>query len=222
MCKVRKTKPFKNIVTAGDNFYHPDSVATATNYYQPEACLLAYPGHTWRATYGNHDVAGDSTATVLGAKQRFYTWSEANAEFFMLDSNQVADPGKTAWLEASLRQSKAPVKIVVFHHAAYTVGGHEDNLEVQKRWVPLFERHDVALVITGHSHDYQHSIVNNIDYLVTGGGGAQIYPCFRQPPTLVKCLAVHHFVLVDTAGPKVTVTALDESGAQIDKFQAAY
>jgi hypothetical protein len=117
-----------------------------------------------------------------------------------------------------LKDSKAPAKVAVFHHAPFTVGLHENNQDVIRNWIPLFERYGVALVLTGHNHGYEHWIVNGIHYVVTGGGGAQIYPCAGQDPTLLKCLATSHFLLVEAAGDVLDITAIDAAGAEIDSF----
>jgi tartrate-resistant acid phosphatase type 5 len=218
MCLARQRTPFDVVVTTGDNFYQPDSQATESNYYGPEACLISHQGHSWRASWGNHDVAGDSTSRVLGA-ERFYRWSAGQLDFFMLDSNRASDPAQAEWLAGQLGDSRAPVKVAVFHHSPYTVGLHENNQDVRRLWVPLFERYGVRLVLTGHNHGYEHSIVNGIHYVVTGGGGARIYPCAGAEAWLVKCLAINHFLLVDAVGPRLTIRALDSSGAMIDAFE---
>lgn len=218
MCETRKSNPFDVVITTGDNFYRPDGVATQTNYFTPEACLTSHPGHQWRAVWGNHDILGDSTGAVLGARERRYTWIAGRAEFFMLDSNRVADPSQEAWLAGELQRSQAPVKIAVFHHPPLTAGLHENSLEVQRRWMPLFERHGVDLVLNGHNHGYEHSVQNGVHYVVTGGGGAQIYPCVSDPPTLVTCLAVNHFLILELQGEELSVKSLGIDGNQIDGF----
>lgn len=217
MCRTRERTDFDVVVTTGDNFYLPDSLATESNYYRPEACLISHPGHTWRASWGNHDVAGDSTSKVLGA-ERFYRWRAEQLDFFMLDSNQAANPAQAEWLEGQLRVSSAPVKVAVFHHSPYTVGLHENNQDVRRLWVPLFERFGVDLVLTGHNHGYEHSMVNGIHYVVTGGGGARTYPCVETESWLLRCLPVNHFLLVEAVGSRLTITALDSKGEIIDTF----
>lgn len=218
MCETRKTTPFDVVITTGDNFYSPDGVATQANYFRPEACLTEHPGHQWRAVWGNHDSRGDSTATVLGASEGWYTWTAGRAEFFMLDSNRVGDSAQQAWLEAELARSQAPVKIAVFHHPPLTAGLHEDSLAVRLSWVPLFERHGVDLVLNGHNHGYEHSFQNGVHYVVTGGGGAQLYPCVDDPPTLVTCVSDNHFLLLVLQGEALSVKTLGVDGLEIDGF----
>jgi predicted phosphodiesterase len=217
MCEARKTTPFDIVVTTGDNFYRPDGRATQTNYFGPEACLISHPGHQWRAVWGNHDTKGTSTGTVLGAEHT-YTWTAGPAQFFMLDSNKVADGAQTEWLQRELAASQAQVKVAVYHHPGLTAGLHENSLAVQQRWMPLFEQHGVDLVLNGHNHGYEHSIQNGVDYVVTGGGGATIYPCVNDQPWLITCIAVNHFLIVEMEGEKISVTALGTEGQTIDSF----
>jgi 3',5'-cyclic AMP phosphodiesterase CpdA len=219
MCAVRRTHPFDVVVTAGDNFYGPDGTATRRTFDVPEACLLR-ARITWRATWGNHDVAGASTGTVLGAKNRWYSWRLGSVELFMLDSNQTASAAQRRWLQTALASSRAPVKIAVFHHPPYTGGFHVDNEGVKRAWVPLFRQYRVALVVSGHNHAYEHSRVDGIDYVVSGGGGAATYPCVSRPPTLLYCRSLHHFLLVEATGATVGVMAVTSDGGTLDRFEA--
>ena len=61
MCVEARRAPFAFVLTTGDNFYRPDGVATAENYWRPERCLRAARVR-WRAAWGNHDAAGGDTA----------------------------------------------------------------------------------------------------------------------------------------------------------------
>ncbi len=217
MCETRKATPFDIVISTGDNFYRPDGTATQANYFGPEACLTSHPGHQWRAVWGNHDTRGNSTGTVLGAEHT-YTWTAGPAQFFMLDSNKVPDGEQIEWLKRELAASQAQVKVAVYHHPGLTVGLHENSLAVRQRWMPLFEQHGVDLVLNGHNHGYEHSIQNGVDYVVTGGGGATVYPCVDDQPWLITCIAVNHFLIVDIEGEKISVTALGTEGQTIDRW----
>jgi len=219
MCALRRTLKFKYIVTTGDNFYTPDGNATQQNYYGPERCLYSYPGNVWRAAWGNHDVAGPSTGTVLGSPQRYYTWSVGTTQFFMLDANRAGDAAQRSWLARALSSSRARVKIVVFHQPAFTSGLHTDNTSAQRNWVPLFVRYHVTLVLTGHNHDYEHLTVGGIDYVVTGGGGQTSYPCLRVEPGAIRCVSAYHFLIVSVSSSAVAVRAVRASGGELDEFE---
>ncbi|HLF69381.1 MAG TPA: metallophosphoesterase [Actinomycetota bacterium] len=216
MCRERKRRNFAVVITTGDNFYRPDGRATDKNFSDPERCLID-GGVTWRAVWGNHDLAGSSTKDVLGAERR-YTWSEGDVGFFMLDSNNV-DADQTRWLETQLKRSTARVKIAAFHHPVFTDGPHEDTAAIKASWVPLFERWGVALVLTGHNHDYEHAVSGGVTYVVTGGGGAQVYPCLRREAEVLRCLPENHFLLLTFTASSVTVEAIGVDGKRLDRFK---
>ena len=219
MCLIRRTLKFKYIVTTGDNFYSPDGNATQQNFYRPERCLYSYPGNVWRAVWGNHDVAGPSTATVLDSPRGYYTWTVGTTQFFMLDANDPGSAVQRSWLARALSTSRARVKIVVFHQPAFTSGLHTDTTSAQRNWVPLFVRYHVTLVLSGHNHDYEHLKVGGIDYVVTGGGGQTTYPCLRVEPGAIRCVSTYHFVIVSVSSAEVTVRAVRASGGELDVFE---
>lgn len=219
MCEVRKSRPFGIVLTTGDNFYGPDGLATSRTYFRPEICLNVAPAVVWRAVWGNHDVAGDSTAGVLGSARRTFRFSAEGVDFFVLDSNAAADDEQRRWLGDALASSRVALKIVAFHHPPYTVGaGHLGDARVVRNWVPLFRRFNVTLVLSGHNHDYEHSLVDGVDYVVTGGGGAAVYPCVREASWNIACHGRHHFLLVEVRSTEVTVEAIAPGGEQIDRF----
>lgn len=218
MCKQRRLHPFDVVVTTGDNFYHPDGTATDQNFTSPEACLTRDKSHMWRPSWGNHDIRGPGTRVALGEPRRFYKWSGGSADFFMLNSNKI-DEEQTRWLDKELGRSTAPVKIVVFHHPAFTDGPHSPDGLVRSKWVPIFVRHHVTLVLNGHNHDYEHAVVDGVHYVVSGGGGEVVYPCIRKEAGTLRCVAVHHFLLVEISAGHVLVKAIDKLGTEIDSFQ---
>ncbi len=218
MCAVRERRPFRFVLTTGDNFYAPDGVATRDNYRRPERCLRTADGHRWRATWGNHDAAGSSTGDVLGA-EHWYAWRAGDVEFFALDSNEVGSNEQRAWLVRALRDSDARIKIAYFHHPPFTASNvHDPHVGVRSTWVPLFERHGVSLVLTGHSHAYEHHRHAGIDYVVTGGGGRSLYGCSGDPRSLRRCEAAYHFTLLRIRQDRIIVRAILPSGKTLDRF----
>lgn len=218
MCAVRKVRPFDIVITTGDNFYAPDGRATQRTFFGPEACLVRHDGHRWRASWGNHDAAGADTRAVLGAPH-FERWRAGGALFIGLDSNRVGDPQQLRSLQRALAASDEAIKIVYFHHPPYTASSvHEPNSLVRRDWVPLFERYDVTLVLNGHSHGYERHVAGGIDYVVTAGGGAVMYRCQGSPDSLRRCESKHHFVLLQVEPREVTVTAIEPSGDELDRF----
>lgn len=214
MCALRAETPFAFVLTTGDNFY-PSGTARRDTWTVPERCLHDVP---WRASWGNHDVPGRSTAELLRSPKRA-TWSEAGIDFFVVDSNRASDEEQRRWLEAGLARSRARVRIVAFHHPPYTAGLHAPDERVRRAWVPLFERYRVTLVLAGHNHLYEHLVVRGVHYVVTGGGGATITPCARPARGLRRCAAAHHFLLVTVTADELIVRAIRASGETLDGFE---
>jgi hypothetical protein len=222
MCKQRARTPFRDVLTTGDNFYDPDGTATQANYVRPERCLIRSRSHRWRATWGNHDLAGSSTADVLGARRRFYTWRAGDTRFIALDSNRAYADDQREWLERQLDRATEDAVIVYFHHTPLSSGGFRGpDPTVQQNWMPLFARYDVTLVLSGHQHAYEHHQARGVDYVVTGGGGEVVYPCATTPATQLRCRSIHHFVLLKVEGGTVTVRAIDARGGTVDRFTIA-
>ena len=216
MCASNAANPAKFVMTVGDNFYSPDGVATDGNYYQPMACLLAQ-GVTWRAAWGNHDLGGNSTATVLGARKRYYTYANGSTRFTMLDGNNPSSSAQRTFLERTLKAAKEPVRIVAVHQPVYTAGMHSPSYEGRRAWEPLFKKYGVSLVLSGHNHNYERIRTGGVTYITSGGGGAGLYPCVRSQPGLVMCKPVYEFLEVDSSPSGITVRAVGVKGDTIDQ-----
>jgi alkaline phosphatase D len=68
---------------------------------------------------------------------------------------------QTLWLERTLAQARvdpAVDMIVVFMHQcamSTSVPGNGSDLGIRRAWLPLFDRYEVDLVLSGHEHDYE-------------------------------------------------------------------
>jgi Calcineurin-like phosphoesterase len=70
---------------------------------------------------------------------------------------------QTAWLERTLAAGRADPSvdwiIVQMHQCACSSSatGNGSDLGIRQRWLPLFDRYQVDLVLNGHDHDYERS-----------------------------------------------------------------
>jgi predicted phosphodiesterase len=174
---------------------------------------------------GNHDYQvgrGRYEFGLLGMPRSYYTRRLGDAQLFLLNSNTVNDV-QTAWLEHQLAESTAIWKIAVFHHPPYSCGGHSGDEDVQERWIPLFERYDVQLVLSGHAHNYQRfAVQNGVRYVVHGGGGASLYPLNRCPsdyPSRVRARNEHGFLYVTVTADRLDGYAVNTRGRVTDRFR---
>lgn len=129
--------------------------------------------------------------------QRWYAFTHTNCAFIVLDSN-FADLSKeqikqeTSWLDetAAKYQTDKGISFIFafFHHPPYTNGtSHSPSEEVQQKFVPIFVKSaKVKFVFSGHVHTYERFRMGEINYIVTGGGGASLADTLSPKKWLFK------------------------------------
>jgi 3',5'-cyclic AMP phosphodiesterase CpdA len=210
------------LVTTGDNVYErgePELFARQLD--QPYRKLRA--NRPMWATLGNHDVAGGHGAEQLrhlGLPDLPYARSLPGLQLLFLDANHV-DEAQAAWLDARLSEPGPSLRAVVFHHPAWSCSRHDTTREVIRQWVPVIEDHRVALVLNGHDHNYQRFVSPaGTTYVVTGGGGKQLYPldaCATGSPERAAGLVRHHFTAVEVRNGSLAVTAVGADDRVLDR-----
>ncbi len=211
------------LVLLGDNDYTRSPTRFRANWRRSFG--WARPaGLRVNGVIGNHDYetgAGRYELALLGMPGPYYARTLGDAQLFFLDSNSVSDR-QTAWLEQQLSRSTALWKIVVFHHPPYACGGHSGDSRVVARWVPLFERLGVQLVLSGHDHNYQRFAARNgVTYVVHGGGAAGLYSLRRCPssyPRRIRARFEHGFLSISVSSDRLDGTAVDTRGRVTDRF----
>jgi hypothetical protein len=90
---------------------------------------------------------------------------------------------------------------------------------IRKRYVSLFETHNVHLVISGHQHNYERGKRNGIYYTVIGGAGGNLESeKVFDWGFYSTALNVHHFVIIDIYHDVLLWKAYDINNQQIDEF----
>jgi 3',5'-cyclic AMP phosphodiesterase CpdA len=210
------------LVTTGDNVYPDGDPDEFDEAWEEPYGWVADEGLPIVSSLGNHDVRGgdgEQVMELLDMPAPWYRERFGDAELFVLDANQVDDAEQTEWLEDALQDSDAAWQIAVFHQPAYSCSKHGSTDEVVDEWVPLFEEHDVDLVLNGHDHNYQRFASNGVTYVVTGGGGAGLYDledCDDDHPERLAGEQEHHFVTVTGSRTELRITARDEDGDELD------
>lgn len=189
---------------------------------------------------GNHDYGNRGAANYLAffevprasqaETERWYTFHYGHAQFFALDTNRPFGAGteQHRWLAAQLAASQAPWKFAFFHHPPYSGGEHGSSMYVRQAFGPLFERHDVQLVFTGHEHHYERTKPREdfvkdgrpTTYVVSGGGGAWLRRARAQAHSAVV-RSTYHFLGITIADDRLGAEAIDETGATFDAWTDA-
>jgi len=203
-------------------------------YFQPYQDMISsicvYP------TPGNHDYRTDAGRPYFDAfslpannpadSEKYYSFDYANAHIVSLDSNLpiggMREQEQFEWLKRDLAATRKLWKFVFLHHPPYSHSNHGSSTPVRNRYSPLFERHAVDIVFSGHDHNYQRTVQINessrgggVIYIVTGGGGAGLYDVGRSEWTAFA-RKTYNFVSVSVKGSALTLSAIDDEGKVFD------
>jgi 3',5'-cyclic AMP phosphodiesterase CpdA len=210
------------LVTTGDNVYNNGEPEKFRAQLDEPYRELRRSRPLW-VTLGNHDVrAGHGAAQLrhLGLPDLPYAKELPGVQLLFVDANRP-DQAQADWLEARLSEPGPRFRVVVFHQPAWSCSNHDSDEDVGRVWVPVFERHRVALVLNGHDHNYQRFVSDQgVTYVVTGGGGKGLYRLDRCPagtPRRVAAAFRNHFTAVEVRKRSLTLTAVAAGGAVLDK-----
>jgi len=145
--------------------------------------------------------------------KQWYSFDYGEAHFAVIDTDVDFSPASEQykWLRADLQSSHAEWLFVVHHHPAFSSGSHGGDKKVQQYLVPLYEQYRADVVFNGHDHLYERSHKDGVYYIVTGGGGAPLYPARKTPnPNRQVSNMAHHFCTVDIGGETTTLRACGE------------
>jgi hypothetical protein len=174
----------------------------------------------WSST-GNHDMgrAGDArrrfgdvfvlpAAAARPEWASWYSFDAGDVHVTMLDSNAYDEPAQLAWLAGDLadaRRRGARVLVTLTHDGPFSRGTHMGNQDAALRYVPVLVAHGTTLLVSGHDHIYQRGRQAGLDYVVSGGGGAPLYPIVCGVPGKRACkyddgmqraAKEHHYLLL--------------------------
>lgn len=174
------------MVMLGDNAYN---IGSDTDYQN--AVFDIYPEQLrqmpWWPVLGNHDAidiffnppgayysivtmptAGESGGVASGS-ELYYSFDYGDVHFVVLDSqlsDRSAGGAMMTWLAADLAANDKFWTIALWHHPAYSKGSHDSDAETElvdmrENAVPVLEQYGVDLVLAGHSHSYERSVLLN-------------------------------------------------------------
>ena len=177
------------LMLLGDFVNHGNSLNEWQTYLWQPLLPVLVNGIPVILTRGNHD--GESSLTHAFTDPplvtQSYDWRMLPVQtsfIFILNSNSdpARDPWQTLWLENALSSpdvQQAAFRIIAVHLPPYTElwdakEGYRGEPYVRQQWVQLFERYNVDLVLSGHTHAYLRGTRNGVVYTIVGGAGGML------------------------------------------------
>lgn len=190
-------RPLDGWLMLGDNAY----VSGTDSEYQAAVFdifpLFLRQVYLW-PVYGNHDGISSNANTQSGpyfdifeppahgelggvpsGTEAYYSFDLGNLHVAVLDSYQSSrapNGAMAAWLDADLAASDAEWLVVAFHHPPYSKGSHDSDseaelIEMRQNFGPILESRGVDLVLSGHSHAYERSLLLDGHYGMSASFG---------------------------------------------------
>lgn len=114
---------------------------------------------------------------VASGKKEYYSFDYGDIHFVALDAygqednKRFYDTGsvQAAWLSNDLAANQKKWTIAFFHHPPYTKGSHNSDTEsdlvaIRQNLIHILENNGVDLVVNGHSHVYERSLLLKNNY----------------------------------------------------------
>lgn len=181
----REDRPLDFFIHVGDMAYSKGrDVEFQTRFfdmYEPTlrqtVCWPAMGNHEGATSKGTNGIGPYFDAYVVPTRgeaggvpsgtEAYYAFDYGQMHFICLDSHDLdrTPAGAMAqWLKADLERTRASWLIAFWHHPPYTMGSHNSDKDKQLKEMrtyimPMLESAGVDLVLTGHSHIYERSML---------------------------------------------------------------
>jgi acid phosphatase type 7 len=181
----KEKRPIDMYIHVGDMAYKAGKDFEFTKgFYKPYEAVLRnvvcwpsmgnHEGATSRAAKGTGPYYDSYVCPTKGeaggvpsGSEAYYSFDYGDIHFICLSSHELdRSPSGTMykWLNADLEKAKAAWLVAFWHHPPYSKGSHDSDKSKQERemrthFMPVLESAGVDLVLTGHSHIYERSML---------------------------------------------------------------
>jgi predicted phosphodiesterase len=222
MARVRQRFPYEFVITVGDNIYGSERPQDFARKFEVPYKWLLDNGVKFYATLGNHDSREQRYYKLFNMDgELYYTFKpdKQNVRFFALESTYL-EPEQVQWLQKELEGSREEWKIPFFHHPPYSSGGrHGSHVRHREVLEPLFVKHNVSVVFTGHDHVYERTKPQEgIVYFVAGSGGKLRRGDIDRNTGITAMANAQDriFVVCEIFGDELVFNAISHTGQVVD------
>ncbi|MBL8236537.1 MAG: metallophosphoesterase family protein [Bryobacterales bacterium] len=108
---------------------------------------------------------------VSGLEETNYWFDIQGVRIVSMNSNE-RQKEQGEWLDKLLTNNPNQWTILTFHHPILSTATGRDNKALREMWQPVFDKHRVDMVLTGHDHTYGRS---NVASGTSGMKGGTVY-----------------------------------------------
>jgi hypothetical protein len=172
---------------------------------------------------GNHEKWSQNTRAFTQAPesnsgtQEYYSFDYGDMHVLVLN-NVISDDDASPqfrFAQSDLSSTKRVWNVVICHKPAYCAGGHGEDAHMKKMSELIFVPNHVDVVISGHSHFYQHNLVNGIHHMILGTAGALLYN-LATAPYVVKSARDYNYGIIDVSPSTFKLMVYNERGMPLD------
>jgi predicted phosphodiesterase len=213
--------PYEFVLMMGDNLYGGDRPQDYQKKFEIPYKQLLGEGVKFYAALGNHDNPNQRLYKPFNMNgERYYSFKpqRGSVRFFALDSNYVDDK-QLAWLDKELAASGSDWKICFFHHPLYSSGETHGSADLQRdKLEPMFVKHGVNVVLTGHEHFYERiKPQKGIAYFILGSSAKLRRGDIQKTDLTAKGWDQGYaFMLMDVAADELSFQVISDKGETID------
>ncbi len=210
-----------DLVSNGNSESDWDNQFFSPSYENIQDMLANMP---YQSAMGNHEDSGILFSSYFPypfVDGHYWSFDYGPAHFVVVDQYTNYSPGSAQlqWIEDDLATTDKRWKFIALHEPGWSAGGgHSNNQNVQNYIQPLCEQYGVQIVFGGHNHYYARAVVDEVEHITTGGGGAPLYHPDPSYPYIVATNMSHHYCKIDIHNDLLNFTAINMDGAVIDTF----
>jgi predicted phosphodiesterase len=219
---TRSVFPFEFAIMLGDNLYGTERKGDYESKFERPYKPLLDAGVKFYAALGNHDDPEQRLYKPFNMNgERYYSFKPSmlgGVRFVALDSNNM-HKDQLAWLEKELAASGSEWKIAFFHHPLYSSGGrHGSDVLLREQLEPIFLKHGMNVVFTGHEHFYERlKPQKGIHYIISGASAKLRRGDIEKSPLTAKGYDQGFtFMIVEIDGDDMHFQTISDRGETID------
>jgi hypothetical protein len=164
---------------------------------------------------------------VAGLEESSYSIDIQGVRIVALNSNE-RHAEQAEWLDKLLEKNPNRWTVLTFHHPIFSASRGRDNKALREAWQPVFDKHRVDLVLTGHDHTYARSNVMagaNVQageagtVYVVSVSGPKMYQVDREPWMQRAAENTQLFQVIRIDGDRLTFESRTPTGLLYDAFE---